>query len=143
MRRLALLEDVLDHLTDFSRRVRAEVNTSSELSYVEYTLLRAVGSRDRATVGDVAAAVHIDKSTASRQLAALERAGLLRRDPDPQHTRGHLLTLTDRAVALLDRARAAQVLAVRERVRDWTDEDLETFAALLHRYNNPNTPPPA
>src|SRR5919199_6857464 len=57
-----------------------------------------------ARVKDVAAELHVDLSVASRQIAALEGAGYLKREPDPEDRRSQRVSLTDAGVAALERA---------------------------------------
>ena len=82
----------------------------------------------------LAASVHSDPSTVSRQTASLVAAGLLERHSDPADGRASLLALTPAGQAVTaehDRARAdfyAQVLD------GWTPAELRQFGALLARF---------
>ncbi|WP_127781742.1 MarR family winged helix-turn-helix transcriptional regulator [Rhodococcus sp. X156] len=129
-------EQIHDDLADFSRRIRAEGGSAKAgLSYVDFSLLSHVDGHPGARVTEVAAALRVDKSTASRQLTGLEARGLLVRHPDPERPRSHTLALSEQAATLLHGVRDEQVRAIEGRLRDWSEEDVQTFARLLHRYN--------
>ncbi|MFI0961459.1 MarR family winged helix-turn-helix transcriptional regulator [Streptomyces sp. NPDC021080] len=123
-------------MTVFARRARASAERMHpELSLVSYTLLghlREVGGC-RAT--DLAAHYALDKSTVSRQVAALERAGLIERRLDPEDHRVHVLHLTPTGTAVLALVTRSRRAAFRERLAGWPDEDLARFASYLMRYN--------
>lgn len=73
----------------------------------------------------------------ARQVAELERLGLVRRTPDPHDARSQVLDLTREGSSRLQEARSAR----RERFQDlmarWPTEDVATLADLLHRFNEP------
>src|ERR671932_19145 len=56
--------------------------------------LAAVERLGPARVSAVAEALHVDLSVASRQISALTAAGHVRRDPNPQDARSHLVAIT-------------------------------------------------
>jgi DNA-binding MarR family transcriptional regulator len=77
---------------------------------------------------------HIDPSTASRQVAALVKDGLVERRADPEDGRACLLVLTDKAGGVLrnhDRIRNEHFARM---LSTWNERDLRRFAALLERF---------
>ena len=68
----------------------------------------------------LAAALHLDLSSVSRQVAALEREGWVLREPDPADSRAALLELTPPAATPCARVRTARVDAPARRLPDWT-----------------------
>jgi len=99
-----------------------------------YPLLRRVGQWGPIRTSELAARIGLDVSTISRQLAGLERAGLLVRTVDPLDRRAALLALSqegERIVARIQRARHAMM---DEALADWPVEDLEQLAELLERF---------
>lgn len=126
---------VLGELIAFSRRVRADARyVHPDLSYVDFTLLRIVADNPGVLAGDLADAARIDKSTASRQLTALVRRGLLQRTGTGGRE-GKPLELTAEGGRVAAEALAAQQATVAERLADWSASDVAVFADLLARYN--------
>ncbi|MFJ6893276.1 MarR family winged helix-turn-helix transcriptional regulator [Streptomyces hokutonensis] len=124
-------------MTTFARRARASAGRlHPELSLVSYTLLSHLEERDGRRATDLAAHYALDKSTVSRQVAALERAGLIERRPDPEDHRVQVLHLTDAGRRILAQVTENRHAAFRERLADWPEEDLQRFAGYLERYNS-------
>ncbi|WP_262060783.1 MarR family winged helix-turn-helix transcriptional regulator [Streptomyces sp. STR69] len=123
-------------MTAFARRARASAGRlHPELSLVSYTLLSHLEERDGRRATDLAAHYALDKSTVSRQVAALERAGLIERRADPEDHRVQVLHLTDAGRRILAQVTENRQAAFRERLADWPEEDLQRFAGYLERYN--------
>jgi DNA-binding MarR family transcriptional regulator len=113
---------------------RMEANTRSDVESATRLLLRTVAEQGQMRTTALAASVHSDLSTVSRQTASLVAAGLLERRSDPADGRASVLALTPAgraATAEHDRARAdfyAQVLD------GWTPAELRQFGASLARF---------
>ncbi|MEV6836887.1 MarR family winged helix-turn-helix transcriptional regulator [Streptomyces sp. NPDC051133] len=123
-------------MTIFARRARASAGRMHpELSLVSYTLLGHLEERGGCRATDLAAHYALDKSTVSRQVAALERSGLIERRPDPEDARVQVLHLTEAGEEILAQVTRSRRAAFRERLADWPEEDLVRFAAYLERYN--------
>jgi DNA-binding MarR family transcriptional regulator len=82
----------------------------------------------------LAAAVHSDPSTVSRQVAALVRDGLVERRADQDDGRASLLAATPAGLALLEDQRRRMGIALAKVVQHWTPEDLDSFVELLERF---------
>ncbi len=82
----------------------------------------------------LADALHLDLSSVSRQVAALEREGWIAREPDPSDSRAALLELTPLGLESLRRSRAGRVEQLLGLLPDWSDEDLAAFASSVHRF---------
>jgi DNA-binding MarR family transcriptional regulator len=133
---LRAVETIQREMTAFARRARAAAGRMHpELSLVAYTLLGHLEERGGCRATDLAAHYALDKSTVSRQVAALQRAGLVERRADPQDHRVQVLHLTDTGRRALDRVTESRRAAFRERLKDWPEEDLVRFAGYLVRYN--------
>ena len=137
MRADRAVETIQREMTTFARRARASAGRlHPELSLVSYTLLSHLEERDGRRATDLAAHYALDKSTVSRQVAALESAGLIERRPDPEDHRVQVLHLTDAGRRILAQVTENRQAAFRERLADWPEEDLQRFAGYLERYNS-------
>ncbi len=130
------VETIQREMTTFARRARASAGRlHPELSLVSYTLLGHLEEQDGCRATDLAAHYALDKSTVSRQVAALERADLIERRLDPEDHRVQVLHLTDAGRQILAQVTENRQAAFRERLADWPEEDLTRFAGYLERYN--------
>lgn len=131
------IEIIQREMTAFARRARATAaRMHPELSLVSYTLLSHLEYQGGCRATDLAAHYTLDKSTISRQVGALEKAGLVERRLDPTDHRVHVLHLTDRGIEVLAQVTDARRIAFRERLAEWGEPDLEKFAEYLLRYND-------
>src|SRR3984957_14979159 len=97
-------------------------------------LLHSVATLGPVRTSALAASVHSDLSTVSRQVGVLVAAGLLERRADPADGRACLLALTpagQAAVAEHERGRADFFAAVLD---GWAEDELRQFAGLLDRF---------
>lgn len=148
------VETIQREMTVFARRARAAAGRlHPELSLVSYTLLGHLEEQEERERGgdgdgdgnggevggcratDLAAHYALDKSTVSRQVAALERAALIERRQAPDDHRVQFLQLTDAGRRILAQVTESRRAAFRERLAQWPGEDLERFAEYLARYN--------
>lgn len=95
--------------------------------------LAAIQRLGRARVGEVAEALHVDLSVASRQLTALATAGHVRRERDPQDLRSLFVEITDAGREALREAHDKMLEAFADAVAGWNDEDVTQLAQLLAR----------
>ncbi|MFE9994773.1 MarR family winged helix-turn-helix transcriptional regulator [Streptomyces avermitilis] len=132
----AAVETIQREMTAFARRARASAGRMHpELSLVSYTLLGHLEESGGCRATDLATHYALDKSTVSRQVAALERTGLIERRLDPEDHRVQVLHLTRAGRRILAQVTESRREAFHERLADWPKEDLERFAAYLLRYN--------
>lgn len=131
------VETIQLEMTAFARRARASAGRMHpELSLVSYTLLGHLEESGGCRATDLAAHYALDKSTVSRQVAALERAGLVERRGDPEDHRVQVLRLTEAGTRILAQVTESRRIAFRQRLADWPAADLERFATYLVRYNS-------
>ncbi|MEU6394065.1 MarR family transcriptional regulator [Streptomyces sp. NPDC046939] len=134
--RASAVETIQRELTSFARRARATAaRMHPELSLVSFTLLSHLDERGGCRATDLAAHYALDKSTVSRQVAALERAGLVMRRVDPDDHRVQVLLPTPAGAEILEQVTVSRRKMFGERLADWSEEDLTRFAAYLTRYN--------
>jgi len=132
----AAIETIQREMTAFARRARASAGRMHpELSLVSYTLLGHLEESGGCRATDLAAHYALDKSTVSRQVTALERAGLVERRLDPEDHRVQVLDLTEAGTRIHAQVTESRREAFRERLAGWPEADLERFAAYLLRYN--------
>lgn len=135
--REASVDVIQRELTAFARRARAAAaRVHPELPLVSYTLLAHIEEQRGCRATDLAAHYLLDKSTVSRQVAALEKLGLIERRPAPDDHRVQVLHPTAAGAELLATAQTSRLAAYQERLKDWSADDLAQFAAYLLRYNS-------
>lgn len=100
-----------------------------------YRILSILVREDAQQQGYLAEVLQLDKATISRLVKQLESQKLITRVPDPADGRAQLVSITDNARE--DWVRSGQ--AIRQRLRDrlteWSAEDINRFIDLLHRLN--------
>jgi len=134
------IADIETEVALLLRRAEATRRASADqahraLDRAAYILLRRLESDGPANVGQLAAALGLDGSTATRQVAALEREEFVTRERDPQDGRGTVISATPAGLARLRLVRKARAELYERVLADWSDEDRRRLAALLHRLN--------
>ena len=142
----ANLHDLERELTRFWRRSRvsstsiaAEVHP--DLDVASYTVLVTISDLTASLPGgvraiDVADTLGLHKSTMSRNIAVLERLGLLTREPSAEDARARILTITDSGRTSLDAAITARRGRVSTILGRWSEEDVRDLARLLGQLND-------
>jgi len=115
--------------------VRQSPGRRAAMDRAVYLLLERLADGPR-PAGQLAAELHLDQSTVSRQLAALERQGLSRRVLDPAGGRAAVIELSPEGERVLDLERAARADRVTQLLRRWNDRDRRELARLLARLND-------
>ncbi len=100
-----------------------------------YVLLLMVADAGRLRGMDVAERARLDKSTVSRQIAALVDLDLLERVPDPDDGRARLIQLSAQGRRCLARVQDQGSERLRAVFASWPTHDLQEFARLLGRLN--------
>jgi DNA-binding MarR family transcriptional regulator len=138
------VETIQRELTAFARRARATAaRMHPQLSLVSFTLLAHLADQQGCRATDLAAHYLLDKSTVSRQVAALEKLGFVERRPDPDDQRVQVLHPTPLGYETLASVAASRREAFQERLTDWSEEDLARFAEYLVRYGRASAHPPS
>ncbi len=81
----------------------------------------------------IAADAHVDLSTASRQVDALVKKGLVRKAPDPQDARATLVQVTADGQRTLRRLVSNRSQAIAPALAHWSDADRDQLTSLLVR----------
>jgi DNA-binding MarR family transcriptional regulator len=132
-------EQLSRELQTLGRRVRSKPPlVTGDHPYLDSSIDALCGllaERGPMRLTDLAAAMWLDKSTVTRQVATLEAAGLAARVADPSDGRASLVGLTDDGRDLLGRFRQGRREGMREVLEDWSAEEVARFAGLLERFN--------
>ena len=83
----------------------------------------------------LAGSLGLDPSSVSRQVTALEKAGLLAREEDPSDRRATRLTLTSAGADVVASLQQARARALHRLTPDWSDSDIDALADRLARLN--------
>lgn len=116
-----------------TRRVGSQAHRA--LDRAAYVILHQLELSGPAQVGGIAAALAVDASTATRQVAAMERDGLVRRAADPRDGRATLISATTSGRATYRSVRRARAQLYERVLAEWSPRDRRALATLLHRLN--------
>lgn len=106
------------------------------LERAAYGVLARIAAGGPERLSTLAADLCVDLSTISRQVAALEAAGLVRRTPDPKDRRASLIEATEAGTEIFVAHRNQWLGALKELMADWTPEERREFARLFTRLND-------
>lgn len=98
-------------------------------------VLAHLGDDGPLRLSTLAERIHLDLSTVSRQVPALERAGWLVREPDPHDRRAQLLQLTDEGRSALAERRRSHARLLAAALPTWSKDELRDLAHTLARFN--------
>ena len=120
-----------------SNRVSAAVATAYEalfgLSIPQWRLIAVIAEGQAMTQQALGAATQMDKVTVSRAAIALFDRGLIKRAPNPDDQRSHLLSLTAAGTALYQSV-VPKALALEAQIfAGVSPQDMAQFAAMLER----------
>ena len=94
---------------------------------------RATGRHHRAS--DLVGLFSVDKGAISRQVSTLLELGLIERTPDPDDRRAAILALTPHGLERMEAVTLDRRAEFREKLGDWTHDDLRGFVDVMARYN--------
>lgn len=119
-------------------RIAAEVHPELDVAgYAVLVTVRELAAREGAVrASEVGEALGLHKSTMSRNLAGLERLGLVERTPDPEDARARGIAMTDAGAESLSRTFEGRRAVLRDHLDSWPQEDIADLAGLLRRYND-------
>ncbi|QQM40306.1 MarR family winged helix-turn-helix transcriptional regulator [Streptomyces liliifuscus] len=116
-------------LTPHARGLHGRLDRSA------YLLLSRIQAEGPMSIGRLSAAFGLDVSTLNRQTAAMLRAGVVERIPDPDGGVARKFAITAEGERRLTADRAENVRGLEKVVADWTPEEVAEFATLLSRLN--------
>jgi DNA-binding MarR family transcriptional regulator len=103
------------------------------LERAAYGVLARIATGGPKRLTSLAGDLCVDLSTVSRQVAALEAAGLVRRAPDPVDRRACLIEATEAGADAFVQHRNKWLAALKELMADWTAAERQEFARLFGR----------
>lgn len=127
-------------MTILLRRVQSiHISTSSgdmELDRSAYGILCRLADEGPQRLGALATAFGLDPSTITRQVQALERAGMVARTTDHDDRRASILDLTEEGADVLRHTREYRRARLQQVLAHWTDDERRTLGELLHKLND-------
>lgn len=109
------------------------------LDRAAYLLLTHISLSGPCNVKTLAYAFHLDISTVSRQVSALEQKGYMRRVPDELDGRAFILSITDLGEQLLTDDKANRMARLAQVMEGWSDHEMDDFGRLLMKFNQSAT----
>lgn len=104
-----------------------------DISVTQCWALRELEQLGAATLNQLAAALHLDKSTTSRVVDALERKGHVRRTRHPRDGRAVLIEATRQGVDLRERIEADLLAQERELLAEFDAEARRAIVRMIGR----------
>ncbi|MFI6776296.1 MarR family winged helix-turn-helix transcriptional regulator [Nocardia sp. NPDC050412] len=128
------------HLIEFETMLLGRYSLASRrganrMDRSAYTLLNRLHGEGPMSIGQLSEALGLEASTLRRQTAAMMRAGLIERIPDPEGGMARLFRITPEGSRQLDSDRTKSVRDLDNIMADWTPGDVAAFAAYLERFN--------
>ncbi|MFF8376114.1 MarR family winged helix-turn-helix transcriptional regulator [Streptomyces sp. NPDC015661] len=120
------------HALLYGPRSRAAGGQLDRSAYVLLTRIRMHGPM---SIGQLSEAFGLDASTLNRQTAAMLRAGVVERIPDPDGGIARKFRITEEGERRLEADRTSNVEGLERVLEDWSPEDVTRFAAYLERFN--------
>ena len=131
---LALAQDFREALRHSIYLVR-RLDADGELSAAQLSMLKMLMDAGPAAggvrVGEIARNLGVKVPSATEQIIKLERAGLARREPDPDDSRAVRVTLTDAGLAAVASANERRNTVMAGVLLSLSDEDRAALAAAL------------
>ncbi len=126
----ASVEALLQSVGQLLRRLRAEANPG-ELTLSQVAVLKRLDQQASMTTADLARAESVKPQSMGATLAALEREGLVERQPHPSDGRQVLFALTEAGAAMLKRHRALKRAWLSGAMARLNDDDRRSLSAAL------------
>ncbi|MFI9488594.1 MarR family winged helix-turn-helix transcriptional regulator [Promicromonospora sp. NPDC052451] len=137
-RRERALGDQLNALLSASRVLteRSAAAFHPDLQPAAFHLARWIYAYGSAKPSVVAEAVGMDRSAASSLLKTMRERGLVDSTPDQADRRAVVVDLTPAGRERVRRALDLRGSSLRDRIAQWSDEELDAFTAMLRAFNS-------
>lgn len=116
-----------------ARRVHPDMEPAA------YGLLVILQREGAMRLTDIAASIGVGKPSVSRQIAMLERLGLVQKQADPLDGRAQSISLTPAGTRQLVTAQTARKEAFHDLMRDWEASDITALGQLIAQLNETYT----
>jgi DNA-binding MarR family transcriptional regulator len=120
------------HLETFGRRSSLYVRVDR----AGYLAMRVLDDLGPASTNALAQALHLDGSTVTRQIAPLERTGLIERRPDPADGRSSIIAMTAEGRRVMGEVESERRRCIEALVSGWDCAEQAGLAAALTRLNS-------
>jgi DNA-binding MarR family transcriptional regulator len=133
--RTEVVQGLFDGLMRLSRSLRSRSgdwgHAARDLSRGDIVTLGVVERGGSTRPGQIASMLGVDPSVVSRQLATLDRLGLIARGTDPLDRRAELISVTPQGRERLQEARDAMCSALATRLTGWDPETIAGAAVVV------------
>jgi DNA-binding MarR family transcriptional regulator len=130
--------DLAERLREFylrAHRLMDRAMTANGASYARTKFLLLLAREGPIRSTDIAAAFSLAPRTVTEALDALERDGLVRRDPDPVDRRAKRVSITDAGQAAVRTSEPARIALLDEMFGALDDADRAAFAIAMDKLN--------
>jgi DNA-binding MarR family transcriptional regulator len=100
-----------------------------------YGLLSVIRRQGAIRLTELASSIGVGKPSVSRQIAFLERLGLVAKEADPLDGRAQMIRLTAMGEEKMHEVQDARREVFRERLGEWPPEELQTLARYIAKLN--------
>lgn len=125
---------MLMRLGEATRR-STDLRPHRALDRAAYVILRHLQASGPQNVTALADRLNLDGSTVTRQVTALQRDGLVERQPDPRDGRGTVIEPTALGLQQVDAVALARRQLYDRLLGDWTAEQRRQLAEVLVHFN--------
>lgn len=116
--------------------VRRAADGDGYLDRSAYMLMSRLRLGGPMSISELSDAFGLDASTLNRQTAAMMRAGLVERIPDPEGGLARKFLVTEAGIKKWNAERRSNIAGLEQVVEDWSAQDISTLATLLRRFNS-------
>ncbi len=106
-----------------------------EVDRAAYGIMCRLADEGPQRLSTLAQAFGLDPSTITRQVQALEGAGLVTRATDPSDRRASVLDLSEEGLERLTTTREYRRARLNQSLVDWSEADKAEFGRLLEKFN--------
>lgn len=123
--RIQMLARMIDRET--GRELQAHFN----LSVADWRVLGLTNTFGSASAAEICAAFEIDRAEVSRAVARLNKAGLIKREPDPRHRSKKRITLTEKGQEIFNDAVKKREAYFSRILQDLSGDDMKALDTML------------
>jgi DNA-binding MarR family transcriptional regulator len=125
------LMKLVRHLETFGRKS----SLYREVDRAGYLALRTLDGLGPSCINGLANELHLDSSTVTRQVSALESGGFVTRRVDPNDGRSWLIDLTPQGRKAMRTVERGRRKAIDSMLADWRSEEVHDLARMIAKLN--------